>query len=281
MLKKLPDNPKGNPLEVARFAGITAAKRTSDLIPMCHPLMLSHVDVETKIESRGVRITARVSTTGQTGVEMEALTAAAVAALTVYDMTKALDKCDRDSRPVICSRKPAGKVGRFQKMIHVAILTISDSAVGGTREDQSGPALAECEPRISAGIQRLSSRFPMSPTEFPPRSRELSAEGKIDVAILTGGTGVAPRDVTPEAVRAIADREIPGFGELMRSEGRKSTKLAPLSRGGGFTRGRMLILALPGSPHGAVDSLNAVADLVPHVVDLLQGHTEHVEKPLS
>src|ERR1700677_3569278 len=92
VLAALPDNPKGNPLEVARFAGITAAKRTSDLIPMCHPLMLSHADVETKIESRGVRLTARVSTTSQTGVEMEALTAAAVAALTVYDMTKALDK---------------------------------------------------------------------------------------------------------------------------------------------------------------------------------------------
>src|ERR1700688_1093523 len=85
VLKKLPQNPKGNPLEVARFAGISAAKRTSDLIPMCHPLMLSHVDVEAEIESRGVRITARASTTGQTGVEMEALTAAAVAALTVYD----------------------------------------------------------------------------------------------------------------------------------------------------------------------------------------------------
>jgi len=92
VLKKLPHSPKGNPLEVARFAGIAAAKRTSDLIPMCHPLLISHVDVEAKIEKRGVRITATVSITGKTGVEMEALTAAAVAALTVYDMTKALDK---------------------------------------------------------------------------------------------------------------------------------------------------------------------------------------------
>src|SRR5580692_1777551 len=92
VLKKLPQNPKGDPLEVARIAGITAAKRTSDLIPMCHPLMLSHVDVQVKVEARGVRITSTVTTTGPTGVEMEALTAAAVAALTVYDMTKALDK---------------------------------------------------------------------------------------------------------------------------------------------------------------------------------------------
>lgn len=92
VLKKLPENPKGNPLEIARIAGISAAKRTSELIPLCHPLMLSHADVEVSIEKTGVRIVASAATTAQTGVEMEALTAATVAALTVYDMTKALDK---------------------------------------------------------------------------------------------------------------------------------------------------------------------------------------------
>ncbi|MGA7234499.1 MAG: cyclic pyranopterin monophosphate synthase MoaC [Bryobacteraceae bacterium] len=92
VLKKLPENPKGNPLEIARIAGISAAKRTSELIPLCHPLMLSHADVEVFVEEGGVRIVASATTTAQTGVEMEALTAATVAALTVYDMTKALDK---------------------------------------------------------------------------------------------------------------------------------------------------------------------------------------------
>jgi len=92
VLAALPANPKGNPLEVARFAGIQAAKRTADLIPMCHPLALTHVDVQARITDGGVAITASVATTGPTGVEMEALTAAAIAALTVYDMTKALDK---------------------------------------------------------------------------------------------------------------------------------------------------------------------------------------------
>jgi cyclic pyranopterin phosphate synthase len=92
VLARLPENPKGNPLEIARIAGIAAAKKTSDLIPLCHPLLLSHADVDVRIESDGVRIIASASTTAQTGVEMEALTAAAVAALTVYDMTKALDK---------------------------------------------------------------------------------------------------------------------------------------------------------------------------------------------
>jgi cyclic pyranopterin phosphate synthase len=114
VLKKLPQNPKGNPLEVARFAGITAAKRTPELIPMCHPLLLSHIDVTAAIEPRGVRITATVSNTGPTGVEMEALTAAAVAALTVYDMTKALDK-GIEIQDLYLIEKTGGKSGDFRR----------------------------------------------------------------------------------------------------------------------------------------------------------------------
>ena len=114
VLKKLPRNPKGDPLEVARIAGIGAAKRTSELIPMCHPLMLSHVDVQAKIEPRGVRITATVATTGPTGVEMEALTAAAVAALTVYDMTKALDK-GIEIQDLFLMTKTGGKSGDYRR----------------------------------------------------------------------------------------------------------------------------------------------------------------------
>lgn len=114
VLKKLPQNPKGDPLEVARIAGITAAKRTADLIPMCHPLMLSRVDVAAEIRPKGVRITSEVTTTGPTGVEMEALTAAAVAALTVYDMTKALDK-GIEIQDLFLLEKTGGKSGDFRR----------------------------------------------------------------------------------------------------------------------------------------------------------------------
>jgi cyclic pyranopterin phosphate synthase len=114
VLAALPSNPKGNPLEVARFAGIQAAKRTADLIPMCHPLALSHVDVQAEIVSGGVRIAATASTIGPTGVEMEALTAAAVAALTVYDMTKALDKAIV-IRNIQLDAKSGGKSGDFSR----------------------------------------------------------------------------------------------------------------------------------------------------------------------
>jgi cyclic pyranopterin phosphate synthase len=114
VIAALPENPKGDPLEVARFAGIQAAKRTAELIPMCHPLPLTHVDVQAAIEGDGVRITATVSTVGVTGVEMEALTAASVAALTVYDMTKALDKAIV-IRNVQLESKSGGKSGDYRR----------------------------------------------------------------------------------------------------------------------------------------------------------------------
>jgi cyclic pyranopterin phosphate synthase len=114
VLAKLPENPKGNPLEVARIAGIMAAKRTSELIPLCHPLPLSHVDLDVTVEETGVRIEASAATTAQTGVEMEALTAATIAALTVYDMVKALDKAIEIER-VHLLEKTGGKSGDFRR----------------------------------------------------------------------------------------------------------------------------------------------------------------------
>jgi molybdopterin adenylyltransferase len=159
-------------------------------------------------------------------------------------------------------------------LIKVAVVTISDSTVAGTREDLSGPAL---EQRVAELGWTVAKRA------LVPDDRTLIAKvvvnlGDCDVILTTGGTGLAPRDVTPEAIKLVADREVPGFGELMRSEGLKSAKFAPLSRGGAATRGSSLIVMLPGSPRGAVDSLNAVSGLIPHAVDLLHGRTEHKEK---
>jgi len=114
VLAQLPSNPKGSPLEIARVAGISAAKKTSELIPLCHPLMLSHADVQVKVEEHGVRIISSVSTTGPTGVEMEALTAASVAALTVYDMTKALDK-GIEIHDLYLLEKTGGKSGDYRR----------------------------------------------------------------------------------------------------------------------------------------------------------------------
>jgi cyclic pyranopterin phosphate synthase len=114
VISRLSENPKGNPLEIARIAGIAAAKKTSELIPLCHPVMLTHVDVETSLEPGGVRIVTSAATTAQTGIEMEALTAAAVAALTIYDMTKALDKAI-EIREIYLLAKSGGRSGDYSR----------------------------------------------------------------------------------------------------------------------------------------------------------------------
>jgi molybdenum cofactor synthesis domain-containing protein len=160
-------------------------------------------------------------------------------------------------------------------MIRVAILTISDSVSRGEREDRSGPKLRE---RVEAlgwtvGVHEV---LPDERGRIAARLRELADSGEAQAILTTGGTGVAQRDVTPEAARDVIDREIPGLGEVMRAEGRIKTPLAVLSRSVAGTRGRTLIVTLPGSPKGAVESLDAVAGLVSHIVDLLEGRTEHV-----
>lgn len=158
--------------------------------------------------------------------------------------------------------------------IHAAIITVSDSAVAGTREDRSGPAL-EAKAVELGWVITTKLILPDERELIANALRDLADTGEFQAILTTGGTGLALRDVTPEATREIADREIPGFGELMRAEGLKSTRFAPLSRGGAWTRGTTVILNLPGSPKGAVESLVAVAYLVPHVVDLLAGRTGH------
>ena len=159
-------------------------------------------------------------------------------------------------------------------MIRAAVLTISDSGAARRRTDLSGPA-------VRARLEQLGWQVAVSQV-LPDEAAEISAHlaaladgGQVSAIFTTGGTGVAARDVTPEATRAVIDREIPGLGELMRARGRESTPLAVLSRAIAGTRGRVLIVNLPGSPKGAVESLDAIVEVVPHVLELLRGHTEH------
>lgn len=163
-------------------------------------------------------------------------------------------------------------------MITAAVLTISDSVSAGRRTDRSGPAVRERLEQLGWKVAVMET-IADEAQEIGGRLATLADGGQVAAIFTTGGTGVAPRDITPEATRTVLDREIPGFGELMRTRGQKSTPLATLSRALAGTRGRVLIVNLPGSPKGAVESLDAIVELVPHVLDLLQGQTEHAAAP--
>jgi molybdenum cofactor synthesis domain-containing protein len=161
-------------------------------------------------------------------------------------------------------------------MIQVAIVTVSDSAVAGTRADRSGPALRE---RLEAlGFAVCAQELvPDERGQIAALLRKLADSAQSPVILTTGGTGVARRDVTPEGTRDVIEREIPGLAELMRAEGLKFTPNAALSRAVAGVRGRSLIVNLPGSPKGALQSLDAIAKLIPHIVDLLEGRTSHAD----
>ncbi len=163
-------------------------------------------------------------------------------------------------------------------MIDAAVLTISDSVSDGARADRSGPAVRDRLEQLGWRVSVMEV-IPDEENEISRRLATLADGGQVSAIFTTGGTGVAPRDVTPEATRAVIRREIPGIPELMRERGRKTTPLAALSRGVAGTRGTVLIVNLPGSPKAAVESLDAIVEVAPHVLELLRGHTEHAAAP--
>ena len=158
--------------------------------------------------------------------------------------------------------------------MRAAVLTVSDSCHRGERPDRSGDGVAE---RLRALGWEVLARgiVPDESDAILLALQQWAARDDLDAIFTAGGTGVAPRDVTPEATRAVIEREVPGLAELMRADGVKNTRRAALSRAVAGTHGNKLILNLPGNPNGAVESLDAVADLLPHVLELLRGDTPH------
>ncbi|MGA2856595.1 MAG: MogA/MoaB family molybdenum cofactor biosynthesis protein [Candidatus Sulfotelmatobacter sp.] len=161
---------------------------------------------------------------------------------------------------------------RTGSILTAAVVTVSDSCARGEREDLSGPAVVRLLEKLH--FQVVTQQV-VPDDLIPIQNLLIRLAREVRLVATTGGTGIAPRDVTPEATMAVCDRLVDGVAERMRSEGVKKTPFAALSRGVCGVRGRTLILNLPGSPSGAVESLEAVAELIPHAIELLSGKTEH------
>jgi cyclic pyranopterin phosphate synthase len=284
--------PKGDALVVARLAGIGAAKRTAELIPLAHPIPLDVVEVEPTADRDAGTLSfrAEVRATARTGVEMEALTAAAVAALTVYDMAKALQR-DIVIEHIRLLEKEGGRSGDYRfadataspppahpagaAALHEAVVVVvSTRAAAGTRPDTVGPQLLA---RLAAQGWSVAPEPTVIADDESSLSRLLGelADRGYRLIITTGGTGLTPTDRTPEATNRAADRLVPGLAELMRSAGLASSPQAALSRGVVAARAMTLIVNLPGSPAGAVESLAAVLPVLRHAVDQLAGGDHH------
>jgi cyclic pyranopterin phosphate synthase len=264
--------PKGDPLPVARVAGVQAAKNTSALIPYCHSLTLDFVGVEFALGEAGVTITATARAIHKTGVEMEALTAASVAALTIYDMLKMLDDSLAITEIVLVS-KTGGKSDfrdEFETPLRAAVLVMSDSIAAGKKDDRSGRAIVD---RLkSEGIEVPDYRIvPDDEALIEQTLRRYADEMHLDLVITTGGTGLGPRDRTPEAMAKLIEREAPGISEALRSYGQARTPRAMLSRGRAGVRGKTLIINLPGSTRGVQESLDALFPGVRHAFGMLAG----------
>lgn len=265
------NTPKGNAIDNARVAGVMAAKRTWELIPYCHPLPLDQVIIDFERLETAIVARATVTAIWKTGVEMEALMAANVAALTLYDMGKGLDP-NMEIQNVRLIEKRGGK-SDFKVDVpdhfRVAVVTISDATHAGRREDKSGQLI----------IQRLKKYGvkAAAPIVLPDEQglitsmlNKLCAEG-VSLILTTGGTGLGTRDVTVEATRQVIDREVPGVAEAMRNFGQQRTPYAMLSRGIVGARGNTLIVNLPGSAGGVEESLNAIFPALLHAYPIMAG----------
>jgi len=257
--------PKGDVFEFSRAAGLLAIKKTSDVIPDCHPLPVEFAAIQHSIQELEITISVEVHTIYKTGVEVEAMHGAAITALTMYDMLKPIDKNVEITSIKLISKK-GGKTDfkdGLKRNLKCAVIVCSDSVSAGTKQDLAGKAV----------IQKLqknelqTSLYKIIPDELEAIRQtaiQLSEQG-FNLALFTGGTGLSKRDVTPEAITPLLDREIPGIMEAARNYGQQRTPYAMLSRGvAGFIK-NTLVLTLPGSTKGASETMDALFPYVIHI----------------
>lgn len=261
--------PKGNVLTAAKIAGIQAAKKTAELIPLCHPLNLLFVDIEFAMQSDSILIRSTVKTKEATGVEMEALTAVAVSALTIYDMCKAVDNT-MEIGPIKLIEKKGGKTEyATHYRPNVGIITISDSVAAGKNEDKSGPILIHGFENAGCTVQHHCI-LPDGSAEIVKTINDWIDEG-VKLILTTGGTGLGPRDLTIKTVEPILDSKLHGVEQALHDYGRGKLKTAMLSRlTAGVVRGA-IVICLPGNPNAMKDALNVLIPTIFHAFHIMQG----------
>lgn len=267
--------PKGDVLEAARVAALFGVKKTHELIPDCHPLPVEHATVSFDVRDMSIILTVKVKTIYRTGVEVEAMHGASVAALTIYDMLKPIDKGISIERIRLVEKK-GGKSDwkdAFDKAPRAAVLVISDGVASGKKEDKAGAAITERLKKLGVEVT-AQGVVADEPDAIAAQVQAWATQG-LDLILTTGGTGLSPRDRTPEALAPILDRQVPGIMEAARAYGQERMPWAMMSRGVAGMIGRTLVITLPGSTRGAQETMDALFPFVLHVVKVQEHAFRH------
>jgi len=266
-------SPKGSIFDAARLSATMAAKRTWDLLPYCHPIPIDSISVDVSLKQESIEIIVGVKNVAKTGVEMEALTGACVAALTVYDMLKPVDETLGIEAVRILNKRGGLKTffERFDRRLRAAVLVTSDSRAES--EDKSGKVVIDR--LVKNGFEVVEYKVIHDETDLIEiELKKFCDELKVDIVITSGGTGIGPRDVTPEVTRRVIEKEMTGVAEALRAYGQKRTPLSMLSRGVAGVRGATVIINLPGSVKAVSESLDSLFPGILHTYKVLweQGH---------
>ncbi|MDA8657939.1 bifunctional molybdenum cofactor biosynthesis protein MoaC/MoaB [Flavobacteriaceae bacterium] len=262
--------PKGDVFEISRAAGLLGVKKTPDLLPDCHPLPLEYTHFEFNIKGLEIQVLCTLKTIYKTGVEVEAMHGASIVALNMYDMLKPIDK-GVEIHQIKLLRKIGGKtdVHEVKAQVNATVVVCSDSVAAGKKEDQAGKALQKALQKWNVTV----ADYLIIPDEINLIQATLKEQHKKghSLIVFTGGTGLSPRDGTPEALQPLLDKTIPGMEEAIRNYGQNRTPYAMLSRSVVGMVGSSLVLALPGSTKGAEESLNAIFPEALHLFDIIKG----------
>lgn len=274
--------PKGDVFEFSRAAGLLGIKKTSDVIPDCHPLPIEFAAIRHRIDGLNIIIEVEVHTIYRTGVEVETMHGASITALTLYDMLKPIDK-NVEISTIKLVQKKGGKSDFKDKLsfsIRCAVVVCSDSVAAGTKQDAAGKAVIQKLQQHGLNASSYSI-IPDDKDVIQAKAKQLSEDG-FHLVLFTGGTGLSPRDVTPEAIAPLLNRSIPGMMEAARSYGQERMPYAMLSRGVAGFINHTLVITMPGSTRGAEESMDALFPYVLHIFRVAEGlrHTvDEMDKP--